>query len=60
LAARFKARFRISLADAFTAPLAKERKAKLVKGAPEFRALEKELLKLIGSCFLRKLSQLTP
>ena len=43
VAAGFKARFRISLADAFAAALAKERKAELVTGDPEFRALEKEI-----------------
>ena len=43
VAAGFKARFRISLADAFAAALAKERKAELVTGDPEFRVLEKEI-----------------
>jgi predicted nucleic acid-binding protein len=43
IAADFKARFRISLADAFAAALAKERKAELVTGDPEFKALEKEV-----------------
>lgn len=43
VAAGFKARFKISLADAFAAALAKERKAELVTGDPEFRALEKEI-----------------
>ena len=42
-AAHFKARYRISLADAFAAALAKERKAPLVTGDPEFRLLEKEI-----------------
>lgn len=42
VAAGFKARFKISLADA-AAALAKERKAELVTGDPEFRALEKEI-----------------
>jgi predicted nucleic acid-binding protein len=42
-AADFKARFRISLADAFAAALAKERKAELITGDPEFKALEKEI-----------------
>ena len=42
VAAGFKARFKISLADAFAAALAKERKAELVTGDPEFRVLEKE------------------
>lgn len=43
LAGDFKARFRMSLADAFAAALAKERKAELVTGDPEFKALEKEI-----------------
>ena len=43
LAAGFKARFRLSLADAFAAALAKEMKADLVTGDPEFKALEKEI-----------------
>jgi len=43
LAADFKARFKLSLADAFAAALAKERKAELVTGDPEYRALEKEI-----------------
>lgn len=43
LAAEFKARFRMSLADAFAVALAKERKAELVTGVPEFKAVEKEI-----------------
>lgn len=43
LAADFKARYKISLADAFAAALAKERKTELVTGDPEFKALEKEI-----------------
>jgi ribonuclease VapC len=43
LAAGFKARFRLGLADAFAAALAKDMKAELVTGDPEFRALEKEI-----------------
>ena len=43
VAAGFKARFKISLADAFAAALAKERKAELVTGDPEFRVLDKEI-----------------
>ena len=43
LAADFKARFKISLADAFAAALAKEKKAELVTGDPEFKALAKEI-----------------
>ena len=39
----FKARYKLSLADAFAAALAKERKAELVTGDPEFKALEKEI-----------------
>jgi len=42
-AADFKARFKLSLADAFAAALAKERKTELVTGDPGFRALEKEI-----------------
>jgi predicted nucleic acid-binding protein len=42
-AADFKARHKISLADAFAAALAKELKAELVTGDAEFKALEKEL-----------------
>lgn len=42
-AADFKARFKLSLADAFAAALAKEQKAELVTGDPEFKALEKEV-----------------
>jgi ribonuclease VapC len=43
LAADFKARHRMSLADAFAAALAKERKTELVTGDPEFKALDKEI-----------------
>jgi ribonuclease VapC len=43
LAAEFKARHKISLADAFAAALAKERKAELVTGDPEFKSVEKEI-----------------
>ena len=43
LAAQFKARHKMSLADAFAAALAKEKKAELVTGDPEFKALEKEI-----------------
>jgi len=42
-AAHFKARYKISLADAFATALAKEHKAQLVTGDPEFRLLEKEI-----------------
>ena len=43
LAADFKSRFKLSLADAFAAALAKEKKAELVTGDPEFKLLEKEI-----------------
>jgi len=43
LAADFKSRYRMSLADAFAAALAKERKTELVTGDPEFKPLEKEI-----------------
>jgi ribonuclease VapC len=42
-AADFKARLKLSLADAFAAALAKEKKAELITGDPEFKALEKEI-----------------
>ena len=42
-AAGYKARFKISLADAFAAALAKERKAELVTDDPAFKALAKEI-----------------
>ena len=42
-AADFKARFKLSLADAFAAALAKEKRTELVTGDPEFRPLEKEI-----------------
>lgn len=43
LAADFKARYKLSLADAFAAALAKEHKAELITGDPEFKPLEKEI-----------------
>ena len=43
VAADLKARHKISLADAFAAALAKERKAELVTGDLEFKALEAEI-----------------
>ena len=43
IAADFKARFKMSLADAFAAALAKEKKAELVTGDPEFRPLHQEI-----------------
>ena len=42
-AADFKARFKLSLADAFAAALAKEKKAELITGDSEFKALAKEI-----------------
>jgi predicted nucleic acid-binding protein len=43
VAADFKSRFSLSLADAFAAALAKNHKAELVTGDPEFKALEKAI-----------------
>ena len=43
VAADFKARHKISLADAFAAALAKERKTELVTGDSEFKPLEAEI-----------------
>ena len=43
LAADFKARLKLSLADAFAAALAKQKNAELVTGDPEFKAVEKEI-----------------
>jgi predicted nucleic acid-binding protein len=43
VAADFKARYRVSLADAFAAALAKERKTELITGDAEFKPLEKEI-----------------
>jgi ribonuclease VapC len=43
IAADFKAQYKISLADAFAAALAKEKKAELVTGDPEFKPLEGEV-----------------
>lgn len=42
-AALYKVAHKMSLADAFAAALAKERKAELVTGDPEFKPLEKEI-----------------
>lgn len=42
-AAIYKATYRLSLTDAFAAALAKEKKAELVTGDPEFKPLEKEI-----------------
>jgi predicted nucleic acid-binding protein len=46
LAAGYKANHKISLADAFAAALAKQKKAELVTGDPEFKRVEKELKKV--------------
>ena len=43
IAADFKTRFRMSLADAFAAALAKLKRAELLTGDAEFKALEKEI-----------------
>lgn len=43
LAAEYKARSKMSLADAFSGALAKLKKAELVTGDSEFKALEKEI-----------------
>jgi len=43
IAADFKVRHKLSLADAFAAALAKERKAELVTGDPEFKALARDV-----------------
>jgi predicted nucleic acid-binding protein len=43
VAAEFKSRFSLSLADAFAAALAKSLKADLLTGDPEFKVLEKEI-----------------
>jgi len=45
-AADFKTRFKISLADAFAAALAKEQDAELVTGDREFKVVERELKKI--------------
>lgn len=42
-AAEYKSRYKLSLADAFAAALAKLKKAELVTGDPEFKALQKEI-----------------
>jgi ribonuclease VapC len=43
VAAEFKARHSLSLADAFAAALAKDRKSELVTGDEEFKVLESEI-----------------
>ena len=48
-AAIYKATHKMAYADCFAAALAKERKAELITGDPEFKALEKE----IKICWLR-------
>lgn len=42
-AAKFKADHKMSYADAFAAALAKNKKAELVTGDPEFKSIEKEI-----------------
>ncbi len=42
-AAAYKATYKLAYADCFAAALAKEKKAELVTGDPEFRTLEKEI-----------------
>jgi uncharacterized protein len=50
IAADFKVQYRMSLADACAAALAKEKKAELVTGDPEFKQLENELrIRWMGS-----------
>jgi predicted nucleic acid-binding protein len=43
LAAEYKAAHTMSLADAFAAALARQKKAELVTGDPEFKAVEREI-----------------
>ena len=43
LAAGYKARFKLSLAEAFAAALAKEKKAELITSDPDYKVLEKEI-----------------
>ena len=43
VAGDFKARFKMSLADAFAAALTREKRAELITADPEFKALEKEI-----------------
>ncbi|HKB57987.1 MAG TPA: PIN domain-containing protein [Lacunisphaera sp.] len=43
MAAEYKSQYKLSLADAFAAALAKAKKAELVTGDPEFKALEKDI-----------------
>lgn len=50
IAAGFKVRHKLSLADAFAAALAKEKGAELVTGDPEFKHIERE----VRICWLAK------
>lgn len=43
MAAEYKTKYKLSLADAFAGALAKEKKAELITGDSEFKALEKEV-----------------
>ncbi len=43
IAADYKARYKLSLADAFAGALAREQKAELITGDSEFKALAKEI-----------------
>ncbi len=43
LAAEFKSPHRMSLGDSFAAALAKQKKADLYTGDPEFKAVEKDI-----------------
>jgi predicted nucleic acid-binding protein len=43
LAAEYKAAHKMSIADAFAAALTKQKKAELVTGDPEFKAVESEI-----------------
>ncbi len=43
IASEFKFKYKLSLADAFAAALSKSKKAELLTGDPEFKALEKEI-----------------
>lgn len=42
-AGRFKAKYRMSFADCFAAALARDRKAQLATGDPEFKQVEREI-----------------
>jgi predicted nucleic acid-binding protein len=43
IASEFKFKYKISLADAFSAALSKSKKAELLTGDPEFKQVEKEI-----------------